>query len=424
MTPLRSFATIAALVGFASLLSADVLTVGPPGSGSDFDDIQSAVDAAERGDVVLVGPGSYLGFTVDKAVVVHGAGVGQTNVSNQLAPFAVNAVRVQGVPAGEVAVVAGLRVELPSTPFGQESLVEASGNTGTVLLHDVELIGAETRGGLEGRATTRLILSASRSFGGGGGGLLDATYALSATGTRLWVIDSSVEAAPLSGFFLPLQKEAVQLSNCDALFAASLVRAGELGPTASGEGADAVLARSSLINVASSRVFGGDGATGAGGYAFRLFQSAIATSFADSIVEGGLDAAGLAQQDPVTVDVESSYSEVSQLLPTLTVSTAAASAGDAVQLQLRGTPGASGQLFASLGIGPGFPILGVGGDVFLEPGALVPLGALTLDGSGQAQVPVTVPSLPGNAPALATFQWVDQASGGAMVSNPAFLSLL
>ncbi|MDG2031640.1 MAG: right-handed parallel beta-helix repeat-containing protein [Phycisphaerales bacterium] len=47
-----------ASLGTTSLVSADVLTVGPTGT-SQFQQIQSAIDAAQHGDTIVVAPGSY-----------------------------------------------------------------------------------------------------------------------------------------------------------------------------------------------------------------------------------------------------------------------------------------------------------------------------------------------------------------------------
>lgn len=79
---LVTFLAWAALVGPAA---ADVLTVdSTPGAGADHADIQSAIDAAADGDVVLVAPGFYTGFQIHGALMqgaeLHVIGLGESVV--------------------------------------------------------------------------------------------------------------------------------------------------------------------------------------------------------------------------------------------------------------------------------------------------------------------------------------------------------
>src|SRR5712692_11973466 len=72
-------AIAAAAVG-SSQASAATLTVCP--SGCAFTQIAPALAAANSGDTIAVGPGTYDGgFTVDKSVKLAGAGPGRTIIS-------------------------------------------------------------------------------------------------------------------------------------------------------------------------------------------------------------------------------------------------------------------------------------------------------------------------------------------------------
>ncbi len=85
---------------FGSLSTAialgDVLTVDDSG-GSDFLSIAPAVAAATPGDTILVRPGSYAGFTVDKDVRILGEGPGQPEVLGE--------VRIETLGPGAVVVL-------------------------------------------------------------------------------------------------------------------------------------------------------------------------------------------------------------------------------------------------------------------------------------------------------------------------------
>ena len=58
------------LLGLASAAHAGVLAVGPGG----FSTIRSAIRAANPGDTILVTPGTYSSFVVDKPLRILGAG--------------------------------------------------------------------------------------------------------------------------------------------------------------------------------------------------------------------------------------------------------------------------------------------------------------------------------------------------------------
>ena len=122
----------------------------------------------------------------------------------------------------------------------------------------------------------------------------------------------------------------------------------------------------------------------------------------------------------ISVEPGSAFAQGLAALPTLSATPARASAGDALELVLRGNPGDVGHLFASLAPGAGATIAGLAGDVFLDLGAPIQLGAFVLDDDGEARLTVTVPAL--GEPTLATFQWAAVA-GTVAVSNPAFVGL-
>ena len=72
--------TLALILTLTRAAESATWVVAGDGSG-DFLDVQSAVDAASSGDLILVKPGSYEGFEVDKALRIVGSGVGKTVIS-------------------------------------------------------------------------------------------------------------------------------------------------------------------------------------------------------------------------------------------------------------------------------------------------------------------------------------------------------
>jgi pectin methylesterase-like acyl-CoA thioesterase len=59
--------------------------------GGDYRDIQSAIDAASDGDLILVAPGEYAGFVLDRKVAVQAQDESFTVLST---------IDVVGIPAG------------------------------------------------------------------------------------------------------------------------------------------------------------------------------------------------------------------------------------------------------------------------------------------------------------------------------------
>lgn len=76
------------------------------GAGSQFTDIPTAVATASAGDTVIVRPGNYIGFTVDKPIHV----LGQPGATIT-APGPIEAIQIENIPANTDCTVAGLTVD-------------------------------------------------------------------------------------------------------------------------------------------------------------------------------------------------------------------------------------------------------------------------------------------------------------------------
>ncbi len=99
------------------------------GPGVDFTDLPAAVSAAQPGDVLLVAPGTYSSFAINKGISILGAGSASTRISQ-------GTVTIQALPADEVAVFSGFGSGVTCcTPFHLRVWL----NAGTVVLEDLSL---------------------------------------------------------------------------------------------------------------------------------------------------------------------------------------------------------------------------------------------------------------------------------------------
>ncbi|MCC6409119.1 MAG: hypothetical protein IT453_18315 [Planctomycetes bacterium] len=133
----RSFLRILAVSALASPLSAVQWIVDAAGGG-DFLDLPPAIAAAAPGDVLLVVPGDYSGFLLDKALVVLAldAGVRVTPLSPG------TGFEVHGIARPGLVVLAGLEVHgLLGTP----AALRLSNSSATIVIDGLTYTTAEPR---------------------------------------------------------------------------------------------------------------------------------------------------------------------------------------------------------------------------------------------------------------------------------------
>jgi hypothetical protein len=398
------------LLAFAAPLSAEVHTVGPVGSGADFETIQAAVDAAAPGDVVQVAPGTYAPFSLEKPLLVIGAGSGQTRLH---APgLSATAVFATGLAAGEVAVVASMDFEA-SEDSAVGGGLQMQTIAGTVVLHDLRSL-AERFAELRVDAVNRLVGSRLALTSTG-----DSHPTLRVVDSRAWMVDCLFAKSEVYQTGWASAVSTVRLFASAGSLAGCTVVGPDVDPSWSFFGGTALELKAATAVAARTTLLGGDGAgTGAGGFGGLLSQGAALFAGAATALQGGLDGAGLVEQQPVSVEPGSAFVQGAAALPTLSAAPALVRAGDVLALELHGPPGASGALFASLAPGAGASLPGVQGEAFLDLAAPILLGAVVLDAAGTAQVALPVPALA--EPTLATFQWATVTGAGVELSNPAF----
>ncbi len=152
----------------AALASANVTILGKPGS---YATIQAAVDAAVDGDVLLVEPGTYTGFTIDdKALSVIALPGPAVNVNS--------ACQVINLAFDRTVLLAGLKVTGQNSSYGTVPALELTSDAGHVRLQGCTFKGGlntSDYGSLPGGhgvlATNnlRIVMTQCTLQGGGGG---------------------------------------------------------------------------------------------------------------------------------------------------------------------------------------------------------------------------------------------------------------
>ena len=99
---MRILLPISLATALATSVQAATHVVDDDGGAGVFTTIQAAIDASSPGDVILIQPGTYAGYTLSTGVTLLGVGA---------QPVVTTAVKIENVPAGQVAVLSNLRHE-------------------------------------------------------------------------------------------------------------------------------------------------------------------------------------------------------------------------------------------------------------------------------------------------------------------------
>lgn len=413
--PARSLAALLVALATTPVARATTYVVDASGGGN-FTTIQAAVLAAAAGDVLIVLPGAYGAFVLDRDLAIVGATGGQRPKVNGKSVVQTANARVAGLELLALAVTA---------------------SSGTVVLDDLDVTGQQ--GGLAGCDAALVI---------------DGCAQVHVARCEVRGKDGDVTC----------EGRAVRVSNATATFTKCQLTGGKgWGDSFTGYDGQAALAVTgpSEVLLAATSCTGGQGGTpqilfggtgGNGAEALQIGKSEPASlarcvvrgSSAD-LIAGGLAGGGIGAQNAFAVALGNgtlvisgvAYSPpafglgmpVSQPVPPepYLALVGADEPHSTKRLSIAGPAGATELVFASLGIGT-TAIGGLDGAFFVSLGAPLVIAAVPTTGQEFA---VNVlfdlpPSLAGLEGTLFTFQGLAPGLGGggtALASNPAVLLL-
>lgn len=431
-----------AFVMLCTCPSADVLTVGPPGSGAAYEQIQPAIHASSAGDTILVAAGDYDHFVLNEPRRLVGAGSDVVRVG-QYPAFA----PIEGLyprkssevfdADGEV-VVTGM--EFRGSGFTWKVLLEQERAAplevwacdGTVVLQDVRVTAPVTSSSLllEGALGVHFCenvwlidceLRGQGTFDAPGPGGFDVSPGLFVEGSAVHLVGGTVEGGGggEDASFVGAAHGLVA-SASDVWVSRTAIRGGVAeGSTTSGHGAD-LAAGSTFTSLGGPGTLlrGGDHLAGSGppGAGLWLDESS-ATLAADANVVGGQHQVTLVTS-PAIVERGGSTHVVDGLIhPTLASSGSPVAPGGQLVLELAGVPGAAAVPFLALGAGPPLELYGIGGALSVDLATLWFLPASSLDAAGQQSVPLTLPANPALSGVLFAAQWFAFGVVPAELSN-------
>ena len=360
-------------IGAPVLVGNRVLSVND-GGGADYQDIQSAVDAASDGDVVLVQTGRYAGFTIDgKSIVVIGESGGAFDFLPQ------QTVTVRNVDASSQVVVRGLYADAAQTA---PQLV-LDDNPGVVIVEDMrfESPWIDISSGILEDSDVVVL---TRCEFDGGYSLTGESHGIETTNSSLYVYDSVVTTDSMLGEVMSEQgRPGAAALRIDSGFA-FLSNSSLIGPDAAecgiftstlGDGGPGLESIGSDIEVLGSTVVGGSG----GGDGF----------FCDITNDG----------PPSVLDGASTFTLLGEAPRSYEI-TAPLREGAGGSYDLEGPMAETTSVcFAEAIVVTAVPMI-TGPVLIPVPDTTVATGAIP--GSGVLQVPFTAPSLSAGARALTT----------------------
>jgi hypothetical protein len=341
----NSFSSVLALLLTSPLAAASTWVVDANGGpGVDFTDIGAAEAASVPGDVILVMPGSYPGFTVDIAISILGQTGGRVITGDVL---------VSSIPAGGRTTLAGLttaKVKLIdcSSPVTLEDLVAAPAFA-------VQLYGSV----IEVRSCTDVRLRNVEAYASSQGTI----HALTVTSARVEVTHSVLKGSyghshDIYTFLSPPEDGGDGLrvlgASSNVHVSSSQVRGGGGGglpkmnlctSCVSGDGGAGIrisLGHGLVTGPASAVVIGGDGGEGNNCNEDGMPGTGISVAAGATLAWSGASVQS-AQSPfgciPFLEPITGPYTEVIPADPTLRVS-GSASAGQSVTFRFTGEPGA------------------------------------------------------------------------------------
>ncbi|MHC4893087.1 MAG: pectinesterase [Planctomycetota bacterium] len=430
----RALPWVLTVAVFAGAARAD-LTVGPPGSGADYDDLQAAIDAAPSGETLRLLPGHYEPAAIHfKGLRIIGPGPDQVVIgTDELEPEAFSVFSISGtLDDRDEILISGVTFRSDEGTRGTD--VRATSVNGRLTFHDVVFETVEPPWDNQATVTlsscsdvifddcviagydpahhsdptdanggpalhvlnfTRVALHRCRVTGGSSGDFGSGNVR---AGAALWDQGFSTDITIHGGEYRGGSARVPSDPETSAKPAAALVLDSD---PATLSGPPGTLFRG------GDGYLEPDGLNVAGAQAVDWFSSLLVLKVvADGpSFEGGVGGNG---QSATPYDVLPGLgpTELNLRFPGLHPSAASASTGAAFTLRLDGEPGALHAVYASIYVAKAFKVHGVGALAYLPPTSLDFLGQATLDAGGAAELLLQVPLDPALAGRVLWFQSV------------------
>lgn len=431
---------------------ADTVTVGPTGSGADFDDLAAAVAAAAPGDVVIVQAGLYNQSgtaVVNKPLTILGAGSDVTLVSGiAISPFDVPLpLQVVGIGADEEVRIVGLELRSVSELGSAASGFVVQDCAGPIVFSDVSSSGATVLFGPVQIGSVvnseRVTLDGCRLSVGGSSELVPAA-ALRVSDSGVTLNDCELVGGTAS-FLLPPADPidgapAVVADNSVLRLSRSSLVGGNgqqglfVAPEIATDGAAAVVATASSLFVrggpgnelrggtGGSAVKGGVPDSGAGGSAINSDSQSLVTATPDAVLLAGPDGDG-SVVSPV-FGGSGTVVPLASELATLAVSPRVIAPGSSATFDQSGEPLATYASWFATDQGPQLDLAGFLGPLVLPIGPSIPLTTTLLDAAGTAAIAIPIPAGPALVGSTLVAQGLAIAPSGTLsFSAPTFAGI-
>lgn len=367
--------------------------------GTQFTDLQLAIDFASPGDILRVRDGSYTGAVMTKGLQIHAeSGAIIDQASSIVPPW--HGLKIDGVPATQRVVVKGLTIR-PRSPGSLPLSLIIQDSAGPILIESVEssgsMVGTVFANGacLTTNNVAQLVIVRSRIEDRGGAHFTDSTVV--AHNSSFVGVDGS--SVPFSGG-VP-NSAGVYLTGGTLSLSRCIIRGGNgLIPN---RGAPGISVSQGAISL-----------TGVQG---NIVRAGLSPNFAPvSAIEGS----GSLTIDPVVMlvptggaaAVASGIQSSTTDLPSLSVE--GGSPGGQITGNLRGTSAQPFAVFAGL---PASPLSTPFGPLWLMPSPMITVIGGIFGASGAAAWSVNIPNVPALTGAVLGWQGLVVTGSGLVLSN-------
>ena len=441
---------VSCLLGFSLLASASfagTITVGPMGSGANFNSLSPAVASAVAGDTILISPGSYPEanvMVIDKPLTIIGSGSAVTELV--LPGYTIwSPLTIEQSAPGEMTQLSGLSISLIGSGYPDAPSISIEDCLGPVHLQDI--VGVPSSGpgrgvSLRAEASAMVLLESCDFFGSSNEGNCgtpapNGVPAMEAVTSTLFLSRCTLSAGPvLDKCFVQPGFAALHLENAtvhvgDSWLQGSLGKANLSGWTLGHPAVELTGISALSLFGATSLEGGGGGLVPApfgdsyGGAAIELLPDQTITATPEVTFTAGKDWDGATTANPIN-DYGGTLTMASERWATLASGTQPVALGGSVTLTMGGEPGSLVMPYLAFGLGNApLSVPGVDGVILIELIGAKALPIRTLDAMGADSMSFPVPPIPALVGASYPVQSLALHPGGAFsLSSMATITLL